>query len=101
MVNADYMLPFLAQTASTSTPIDRVPFVLLFDNCWPVRKYSGPQEVNSINTFIQNYQADLKVQGPNEIPKLEEIPQQTQHRDLLCYLPFSEAYKNGTMKRTA
>jgi thioredoxin-like negative regulator of GroEL len=106
--NAANCTSLLSQTVSCTTPIDRVPFIMLFHNGWPVKRYTGPQNNDSVRNFIVTVQKEMSTQAQTSTlapvaVKQDEPAVEPHKRHAVCYLSYGEAYKPGAtmMKRTA
>ena len=100
IVNASQreMLTKLKQSHNTTTPITEVPYVLLYNNGWPVERYTGPPDLESVKSFLETIIRErLSNQSPEansqKTPVTPPEPQNPKNPNTVCYLTYGEAYK--------
>lgn len=91
------MMSLLASTADTTTPITEVPFVLLFHNGIPVKRFPAQTDIGALKRFIVDAQSEIVNKKTVEPAAL---PANTKNPNKVCYLTYGSAYKNNCMTRT-
>jgi len=99
IVNANNNLPTLALTSDTTTPISEVPYVQLYNDGWPIERYLGPMNLESIRNFITNAQTKMINQATQQTaaPPAQAVqPVSTpKNENAVCYMTYGDAYKPG------
>lgn len=98
MCNAQNMLPFLSATNDSTTPINEVPYILLYHDGWPIRRYDGQQDYDVMANFIRSALDDISRtknasnSGQPQAALSAQAPQPPKNQNQVCYLTFGEAY---------
>lgn len=91
------MMNILQATAATTTPITEVPYVLLFHNAMPIKRFPAQTDIQALKRFITEAQTEIVNRKTIEPAALAS---NTKNPNKVCYLDYSCAYKNNCMKRT-
>lgn len=126
IVNCKNIMDTINQSLDSTTPISEVPYIMLYSNGWPVERYMGPADIESIKNFIilvrekinsyaaqqaqnaQNSQGAQQAQGSNDLTEERAAGASAQMASRLpptvtspykaCHLTYSEAYNaNNTL----
>ena len=103
------MFELLKASVMTTTPITEVPYVLLFHDGWPIRRYDGQANITTLSNFINSVKNEISEmnrsmanQSPSQqkTPQIQPISQLPKNPNYSCYLPFDQAYKTCVMQKT-
>jgi len=114
VANAENIKSVMQQSLETTTPIDQVPYVMLYNYGWPIERYQGPTDVQSLRSFLElaaakilkngdnteNSAANATTKQENSQTPSQSAPQLPKNPNRVCYLNYCEAYKNNVMQRT-
>jgi thioredoxin-like negative regulator of GroEL len=78
------------QTNDTTTPITEVPYIMLYNNGWPVERYVGTADVDAVKNFL----IKARAKSTNE-QKIEKPSQVSKNPYKVCYLSYDDAYKSS------
>ena len=91
------MMSILQSTIDTTTPITEVPYVLLFHNAMPIKRFAAQTDIQLLKKFITDAQTEIVNRKTIEPAALAS---NTKNPNKVCYLDYACAYKNNCMKRT-
>ena len=107
MLNVSMNKKVILMSRNTISPINVVPYIILYVNGKPYMRYNGPHDMKEISRFvievaqsIQNKKKALQ-EDTQETDTRKGIPEYTIGQPLygdkdVCYLEFSDAYINET-----
>ena len=104
MINVSTNKKCVQMSQNTITPIEYVPYIILYINGRPFMRYNGPQDGNEIRRFVievaNKVQKKQKFSSKHVKTSKKRIPEYTLGIPLCgpdnkCYLVMNEAYHNS------
>lgn len=103
IINVSTNKKVLEMAKNTISPIEYVPYIVLYVNKRPYMRYNGPRDINEIRKFVYEVTKNIKNNQAFSKDKVKEpksgrgIPQYCIGKPLygedeVCYLKESEAY---------
>lgn len=104
MINVSTNKKCVQMSRDTISPIEYVPYIVLFIDGRPFMRYNGPQDSNEIKRFIieiankiKNKQQFMKKENEHHFKNKKTIPEYSIGQPLcgqdgICYLDFDNAY---------